>query len=137
MRYQSRYFTCGPATLYNVFQFYGKDVPEDECCEFSVKGTSMRQLIAGIEKHGFNYEVLKTRDSFKAYQWLDTSIRLGSPVILCVDNWEHWMACIGKCGDKWVVADTGDLELVVYPTIEELMERWKHDNRYYAIAVTK
>lgn len=135
MRYQSRAFSCGPAAVCNAFSTYGTYLREDEACEVDVSGTSERALVAGIEKNGRTAECFKARDSVIAINWMNTSIRLGAPVILCVDDWTHWVAVVGIIGDRYLVADSAHEELIIPYTDVELSDRWKKDKRFYAIAV--
>jgi hypothetical protein len=135
MRYQARKFTCGPASICNALSAYGTYVKEEDACETSPNGTDSKAIVAGIRKHGRAAEEFKSRDSLVAITWLDTSIRLGAPVILCVDAWTHWVACIGSIGDRYLVADSAHMELIVPYTSLELVDRWKHDKRFYGIGV--
>lgn len=135
MRYQARAFSCGPATLSNIFSIYGRIIPEEQACRFSVDGTSASQLKAGISKHGFAHEEVSFRDSGDAVDWLSTSLSLGTCVILCVDNWSHWVAVIGRLGDFFLVADPAHEELVLRYSRRQLSERWNYSKRFRAIAV--
>lgn len=137
MRYQSRKFTCGPATVANVVTLLSHSITEDDACETSVDGTSERQIKAGLVKHGLKFEVHKGRDSLESIQWVDTSINLGSPTILCVDKWSHWVAVVGKLGGDYLVIDSADPDLLVKYTPAILKSLWNYKKRYYGIAVIK
>jgi hypothetical protein len=135
MRYQARKFTCGPAAICNAMTAYGVVITEEEACETTPFGTNERKMVAGIRKHGKAAEVFRTRDSLAAMEWLDTSIMLGTPAILCVDDWSHWVTLIGKLGANYWVADSAHAELLVLYSIHDLMARWAYDKRYYGIGV--
>ena len=140
MQYQSRKFSCGPATLANVLNLLeveGGRVTEDAACVHTTEGTNERQLKAGIEKHGCYAEVHKGRDSLGAIQWLDVCVNLGTPVILCVDAWSHWVAVVGKLGSDYLVIDPADPELLTKLNSGKVSARWNHKKRYYGIAVVK
>lgn len=135
MRYQARYFSCGAATLSNVLQVYGLSIPEEKACKVTVKGTSAAQIVKGAKKLGFVCEQYKSFDSVEAFTWLNTCLSLGTPVILCVDSWEHWVGCVGKIGGKYIIVDSAKEDLVLFLDMEQLNNRWRHTNRNYAIAV--
>lgn len=139
MRYQSKKFTCGPAAICNAMLVYGEYYQEDdltkECKTTPLQGTSEAGVIAGIKFTGRQVEVHKGRDSLTSVMWVDTSIRLGTPVILCVDKWGHWVTVIGAVGDKYLVADSANDRLILPYTSLELVDRWNYDSRYYGIAV--
>ncbi len=137
MRYQSRKFTCGPATVANVVTLLSHTVQEDDACETSTDGTSERQIKAGLHKHGLKHEVHKGRDSLESVQWVDTCVNLGSPTILCVDNWSHWIAVVGKLGGEYLVIDPAHPDLLLKWTPATLKTIWGYNKRYYGIAVIK
>ena len=66
--------------------------------------------------------------------WYYTAER-GRPLILCVDNWEHWVACTGHLGTRFAVMDSADNRLAIYYTGQELAERWLFKGGYHAIVV--
>lgn len=137
MRYQSRKFTCGPATVANVVTLLSHSITEDDACETSVDGTTERQIKAGLVKHGLKFEVHKGRDSLESIQWVDTSINLGSPTILCVDKWSHWIAVVGKLGGEYLVIDSAHPDLLLKWSAGKLTKIWNYKKRYYGIAVIK
>lgn len=137
MKYQSRKFTCGPATIVNVANLLGIKVSEEDACKHTVDGTTERQIKDGLQRLGLGIEVHKGRDSLAAIQWVDTSICLGSPTIICVDKWTHWVAVVGKLGGDYLVIDPADPELLVRFTSAKLSAIWGYNKRYYGIAVIK
>lgn len=137
MKYQSRKFTCGPATIVNVANLLGIKVSEEDACKHTVDGTTERQIKDGLQRLGLGIEVHKGRDSLAAIQWVDTSICLGSPTIICVDKWTHWVAVVGKLGGDYLVIDPADPELLVRFTAGKLSAVWGYNKRYYGIAAIK
>lgn len=66
---------------------------------------------------------------------LSEAVRRGRPVILSwrVDEpGDHWIAVIGVLGDRYLVADSGDAELVISCTLDELVDRWR-DTRWEGV----
>lgn len=138
MRMQDTAANCGPASLSNALQAIGIDKSQAECevlCKTTAtEGTSPRQLIAGAKlagRHGAGY--VKNTKSFAALIELDHYLRAGRPVILCVDDGSHWVAAIGKLGERYLVADPADNELVVSYDTADLAKRWVDGKTYYGV----
>lgn len=134
MRYQSNRASCGPASLHNALAALGIKRSEDELialCKQTKDGTSSAKLVAAIKAvstaaqptYG---EAIKWRDieSGVVGLWYIVSER-GRPVILCVDKFEHWVACVGYLGGRFMVVDSAEIGLVFYYTKEELEKRWE------------
>ena len=64
-----------------------------------------------------------TRDSIAA-MLLERHIRAGTPVVLVVDCDSHWAAVVGRLGDRYLLADSADSELVLSMSEGELLQRW-------------
>lgn len=129
--YQSNRASCGPAALGNALEALGIQRTEAELITLTgqtANGTSPRQLVKAIK--AIDGEALRG-DIFKVGRGGEAAIALwhciseaGRPVILCVDAFEHWVACTGYIGGRFVVVDSAELGLVDYYTGEELLERW-------------
>lgn len=142
---QSSQANCGPTALYNAACALGKKLSLEECekaCKTSTDGTSPKQLKAGAMKLGLQVvEELKERDSHIA--WLRTRhyLDLGCVLIVVVDADEHWATVVGQigCGNRLLVADSADNELVLSYSAGELLQRWGHPESkkpYYAVVVS-
>jgi hypothetical protein len=66
---------------------------------------------------------------------LAEALRRGRPVIMA---WctavpgDHWIAAIGLLGDRYLLADSADSELVTSMSVDEVEERWR-DTKYEAV----
>lgn len=127
MRYQSRKSSCGPAALANALESIGIERTEDELATLSkqsVDGTSSSNLrkaaeAVGVETFGICEQRIETA------KWaLEYHLRSGNPAILVVDNDEHWVAVTGMLGDRVIVVDSADNDLLVYYTVARLLFRW-------------
>ena len=141
MRFQSRKFTCGPAAICNALEVYKDYRTEDEVanlCKTTVEGTSPRGIVRGIVALGYWPQPIKWRDSLKAIGLLDSLIVAGTPAILCVDSWSHWIALVGKMDGMFITVDSADNHLIQFSTPEELATRWKYTgSRYEGFAVER
>jgi ABC-type bacteriocin/lantibiotic exporter with double-glycine peptidase domain len=107
------------------------------------EGTSEHGILNGIERVGFNWEEIKVEDQDEAWAAVTDSISEGHPVILSVDNADHWITVIGAIGDCVVVFDSDSVNEhnrkehgTHIWTVEQLFERWKMVNeQYYGISV--
>lgn len=132
--YQTNRASCGPAALQNALEALGIIRTEAELITLTgqtANGTSPKQIIRAIRAIG---EATRG-DTFAARKGGEATIALwhcisqeGRPVILCVDKFEHWVACTGYIGNRFVIVDSAELGLVDYYTGPELIERWTGPN---------
>ncbi len=70
----------------------------------------------------------------------------GRPAVLCVDQWDHWVAVIGVVGDRVVMQDSANTKDNIEQngihlmTKSELIKRWKckgTEKSLYAITFRK
>lgn len=145
MRYQSNRSSCGPATLHNALNALGIHRTEDELIQLTGQnptGTSAKGLIKALTSistpeaplHG---EAVKFSTATQATigLWYYVS-DMGRPVILCVDDFDHWIVCTGHLGRRFAVIDPADNRLVLYYGATELLTRWEGPNGgWHAIVV--
>jgi ABC-type bacteriocin/lantibiotic exporter with double-glycine peptidase domain len=139
MKFQSRKFSCGSTALGNALEVYGIFKSEEylsEVCKTNINGTSSAGLRAGIQAVGCSAIDIKLRDASEARKKLEECLVLGHPVILCVDDWSHWVALVGHINSKAIIADSASVHLVEYFKWPDLMTRWKHyGSRYHGVIV--
>lgn len=144
MRFQARKSSCGTAALSNALEAVGVQRTEDELatlCKQSVDGTTPANLRRAIEAvGGANREIQESRSDIGVLLVLQ-ALYEGRPVIVCVDNWEHWACAVGVLGfgQRIVCVDSGDNDLIVVRTLDLFMEWWAGPaglkKRFYAIVV--
>lgn len=125
---------CGPFALRNALQAIGIDRSADElekaCGTTATKGTSVRGVFKAATKiEGCSPAVLRERRIDVAMLKLEYAVRRGRPVLLTVDSGSHWIAVVGKLGERFLVADSADAELVLSYDGAQLEERWR-DSSY-------
>lgn len=143
MRGQTSQFDCGAAALHNALWALGLEVTlhdcEEACGSDQVEGTPVKKLKAGIKAMG-GVVLAEVRDSKEdvALLRLQNHLDWGRPVILVVDGGNHWVTAIGTLGDRFLVADGEDNELVRSFSEGELLQRWccpDERPRFYGVAV--
>jgi ABC-type bacteriocin/lantibiotic exporter with double-glycine peptidase domain len=140
MRFQSTQSNCGPASLANALAALGIVRTEDElavlCKTTGTEGTSTKNLHAAIRAVGRHPVILNEKRAPVALLWLESWLREGRPVIMCVDSDSHWVTAVGALGSRVLVADPADNELVLTYSRGDMLKRWMSDGgRYYAVVV--
>lgn len=94
-------------------------------CGTTSEGTSPRKLYRGLCTIAeLDPQVLHETRKDVAVVLLEKALRDGRPVILLVENAEHWVSAIGLLGERVQIADGADNELVVSYPITEFANRW-------------
>lgn len=121
---------CGPLALRNALAAIGVDRSTEECetlCKVSAtNGTTNNNMVKGLHKlEECRPSVIQEIRPEIAFLRLDASLRAGRPVIICVDNWSHWISAIGRLGNaRILVVDSANSELVLSYGWEQLLNRW-------------
>lgn len=150
MEPQQRSYSCGPAAVRAVLYILGHNVQEAtvrKVAKTTKDGTDQKGLIKAIEHYGHRAFEKENTAIKEAWHWLRSSLGRGKPVILCVDQYDHWVAAVGSIGAEVLIFDPlknhGRRKkysgLLVYD-VDELAERWRcleEDGKYhyYGIAV--
>lgn len=140
MRLQDAQHNCGPAALSNALAALGLLHSQTECSELcktnATDGTSPKGLISAARQLGRQPHALSEKRGVVAMLYLDAHLRAGRPAVLCVDNDEHWVAAIGLLGERILVADPADNELVLSYTRAGLLARWcSKTGRHYGVVL--
>lgn len=146
MRGQEKPGWCGPAALSNAARCVGPPVAQTRVAELAGTtqddGTDEWGLLRAADALGMVGEPWQTRDKKRASEWLLWASARG-PILLCVDAWLHWVAVIGRCGQKLIIVDKERAKHsgshVQAVRLDKLVKRWQAtaaDGRgFYAIAV--
>lgn len=130
---------CGPASLSNALAAQGIARTQDECAAMckttATDGTPPKRLLAAIMAVGRKGVVIKERRADVAITFLAHWLDRGRPVILCVDQGQHWVAAVGMLGERILVADSADNDLVLSYSREELLKRWAEGKSFWGVVV--
>jgi ABC-type bacteriocin/lantibiotic exporter with double-glycine peptidase domain len=135
MRYQSRKSSCGPGSLANALEAIGVVRSEDELAVMThqtTEGTSSINLRKAVESIGLEVVNISEQRASVASWAIGHYVRSGNPGLLVVDNDTHWVAVVGMLGEHFIVVDGADNELVLYYSLDALVERWKNDNNKFS-----
>ncbi len=118
-------------------------------------GTNPRPIMGAIARHGWKYKEFHSHNRTSAKRFLDLHLTKGHPIILSVDDAEHYLTVAGIVDGKYVVIDSGidsSIDVIEQYTFHRLIEnRWyvkcehcegngckrcsQEGYNYYAIAV--
>lgn len=150
---QRQDYSCGAVSLKNAAALLGVAAPtEGEVIRLTRTtrrdGTDEGKIKAAARKMG-----LKVRDRTwgnegdidAAWGWVVAELRRGRPVILCVDDFEHWVLATGMRGGRVLVHDPAvkeqELPVESYSKPELKARWWMNDGntgaQYYALSVGK
>lgn len=148
---QKEDYSCGAVSLKNAAALLGVAAPtEGEAIRLTrttkKDGTDEDKLKAAARKLG-----LKVRDRTwgsegdidAAWAWVVAELRRGRPVILCVDDFEHWVLATGVKAGRVLVHDPAvkeqELPIEAYSMPELKQRLWLDDgqggSQYYALSV--
>lgn len=142
MRYQEFKAGCGAGAILNALLALGEHQFQEvvhALAEGTSDGIAPASIRNCLDELGYGTAELKFAASPPALRALRRSVRKCAPVIVCVDDWEHWVTVIGALGERFLVADPADNELVVSLSTAQFLKRWlksgKRKAPYYGISV--
>jgi ABC-type bacteriocin/lantibiotic exporter with double-glycine peptidase domain len=107
---QPNAWTCGPFALKHALLAHGVFTPAEELARAAGSteegGTDERQLQRAARTHRVDVLVVREQTAGDARRNLDTWLKRGIPVLLCVDEWEHWLTAVAADGEHVVVFDS-------------------------------
>ena len=138
MRFQSTQASCGPAALRNALLCHRIERSEAELelltgCT-APDGTSPKGIVKALslvakDAPSVSPSVLSEARPDVAILRVIAALQAGHVVILCVDEFEHWVVAFGLLGmgARIIVhvSDSADSEMVQHLTPDELLARWR------------
>lgn len=127
---------CGPFALKNALFAIGIERSAEElekaCGTSATNGTPTKGILKAAAKiEGCMPVLLREKRTDIALMRLAEALRRGRPVVI---SWttdapgDHWVAAVGVLGERYLVADSGDSELVRSFAVDELEARWRDKN---------
>lgn len=122
MRYQSTKSSCGAAAVANALHLLQYPAPlEEEAIRLAGTrwdGTSMAGVARAIKKSGYVAHEIRS----KAFPH-----GIDVPMILLVDNGDHWVTVQKLPSGRWLVVDGAHNDMVFTQTLAELTDRARRD----------
>jgi predicted double-glycine peptidase len=142
---QSTLYSCGPCAVLNALTALGRAEPElteqvmirlAGCTPtFGSNATGLKRALSALR---FKSRALSYAQPTRALGGLRRALKAGHPVIMLVDGDDHWVACVGALGDRFLLADSGGSGVVDSLSTEQLTRRWRGGGTrptYYGIEV--
>lgn len=133
---QPNEWTCGPFALKHSLIALGKFVSEEALAEVAKthwwSGTSEIGLARAARLVGCDIEESRHFDDDEARRDLNATLRGKLPVLLCVDDWGHWIAVLSEKGGRYVIVDSNldpVLNIISWP---QLRDRWCYYDTDYS-----
>lgn len=148
---QEKSFSCGSAVIRSIIKHYKNiNIPE-----IYIRFLTETCYVDGIDEvkiiNVLKFFKLRTQeiylDNISKNKLIDLVSR-NNLFVLCVDNWEHWIICLGYSNilDRFLVFDTEDYSVTYnHISYEDLVRSWKYTFNdiiyynncpYYGIIVT-
>jgi ABC-type bacteriocin/lantibiotic exporter with double-glycine peptidase domain len=140
--------TCGAAVIVNCLRVFGKKIPQKRIESLAgttpEHGTDENGILTALASLSYVGLPYQGPAKLKAIEWLDDALHAG-PVILSVENGNHWVAVVGKAVDRYIVVDSTNTKRnlkengIHVLSKKELLRQWynKTDRLLYGIAVNQ
>lgn len=141
MRAQRKGYWCGIASIANALEVLGIRRTQREiaklCHVTPSAGTNETEMKRALLANGVGVDEWHTASDAGAQTWLRDHLLQHGPVILVVDQSDHWVTVIGFCNDRFVVFDPSRNSGIEVHDGDSLFARWKDDeDGYYGIGVS-
>ena len=127
---QPNLWQCGPFALKHALVVLG--VLKDERALSRVAGTHWWhgtdevQLARAARKFDCDLLMVRRADPDRARRVLQKYLRRGIPVLLCVDEWAHWLTVVKAESGRFIMLDSRDSKVLTIATWPELRRMWAY-----------
>lgn len=132
---QPNEWTCGPFALKHALLALGRMVDVNEISQTAKthwwSGTNEIQLARAARAFECDLVLERTSDPEDARKLLVKYLREQTPVLLCVEEWSHWITVLRAEGSKFVVVDSTDDPLLSVRTWPQMKTWWRYHDREY------
>jgi hypothetical protein len=124
---QSTSYECGPYALKHALQMLGVFTDERRLGRLAgttPAGTDEVQLARAAAAVGCNLPLVRATTPEDARRALMSHLTRGLPALLCVDQWDHWVAIVGGDGDRFALLDSAVPPVAARIDWDRLAQRW-------------
>ncbi len=130
---QPNSWQCGPYALKHALITLGVSASEREISGLAGgrrrTGTNERQLRRAARAFGCDMPVIRKLDEDSARRCLADHLDRGLPVLLCVDEWDHWITVVKGQGGRFIALDSRDPAVLTIIPWRALRRRWAYHPR--------
>ena len=128
-------WTCGPFALKHALVALGRTVDASHIASTARthwwSGTDEIRLARAAREFECDLMLERRRDAELARKLLVNYVRQQTPVLLCVDEWAHWITVVRAEGTRFVIIDSNTDPVLSVATWPQLQKRWRyHDTDY-------
>ncbi len=129
-RPQPNEWTCGPFALKHALIALGRPSEGEELARIAGtnwwSGTDEIRLARAARSQNCDLPVIRHRRAERAKSELLIYLRQKTPVLLCVDNWGHWIVVLTYEKGQFVVIDSLLEPVLSVLTWPQLRRRWRY-----------
>ncbi len=129
---QSNGWECGPFALKYALTLLGIPCDEREIAQVAgtnEDGTDEEELARAATRFGCELKLIRHDHPAAAQRDLDTLLGRGTPVLLCIDQWGHWVTAAHGEDGTYVVFDSRDSSVVTVSPWDQLRPRLAYQER--------
>lgn len=125
---QPNMWQCGPFALKHALLHLGVFAEEKRLSRLAgtnrERGTNEDQLARAARKFRCDLKVTRHRNPDRARRALVSYLKRGLPVILCVDNWRHWITVVKVERGRFIALDSEKRTVLTTLLWGRLRNRW-------------
>jgi hypothetical protein len=123
-------YTCGPFALKHALVTLGRLANEESINQVAHPhwwaGTDEVKLARAARHFGCDLPLVRKKDPDRAHGALCRFVAKDLPVILCVDDWGHWITVVRREADRFVVLDSKYDPVLNVLSWPQLRNRWNY-----------
>lgn len=127
---QPNLWQCGPFALKHALIALGLPHDEGEITHIAGtrwwQGTDEIQLGRAARRFGCTLHLVRRRDPLRARRELLLWLKRGLPVLLCVDQWSHWITVVKAEAGKYIILDSHERRVLAIADWATLRRRWAY-----------
>ena len=130
---QPNLWQCGPFALKHALMALGIFADEGAITHLAATrsnyGTDDIQLKRAARHFDCDVPMIRTHDPEVARVELVKFLRRGIPVLLCINDWNHWVTVVKSQNGRFILLDSREKAVLTIVTWAELMASWVHRER--------
>ena len=130
---QPNLWQCGPFALKHALVMLGILTDEDQITKLAGSrwwaGTDEFQLAKAARRFNCELTVCRRYDSEVARRELNGYLKKGIPVLLCVQEWSHWITAVKEEKGKYIILDSHEKAVLNILSWRELNKEWTYHER--------
>jgi hypothetical protein len=130
---QPNLWQCGPFALKHGLVMLGILADEDKITKLAGtrwwSGTDEFQLAKAARNYNCDLTLLRRYDPETARRELVAYLKKGIPVLLCVQQWSHWITAVKEEKGKFIILDSREKSVLNILSWHDLKKLWTYSER--------